>query len=194
MFGSNPVDEHGDWVHEGKWAVHVRVPLSGDPTRVGHCSGAVIDAHWVVTARHCVDNYFRGWDQPLDLIPAPANLHLDTEYEDQKRVWHEINTIVRHMSSDVAMLYMERPYEVEFADGTVGVPPAPPLATSRPTVGWGAIGYGFGKTEGDDEGQMSRLVKVAGLVLTNDQGTKMGGPFDWYDAGPLADEPPPVAR
>ncbi|GLW90524.1 S1 family peptidase [Actinokineospora globicatena] len=147
----------GGYAQTGPWAVAIMV--NGQQ----NCSGSIIAARWVITAKHCANSANRFYIGNVDRDAGQSRTAVRS---------------VSHPSADIIL------YQLNSSVSTTYVP----LTTSAPTVGSSEQVYGYGRTESARD---SRYLKVATMRVTRvtsgfidaTKGTGYTGPGD--SGGPV---------
>lgn len=135
--------------------IHTRP--QGEPHR---CTGTVIAAHWVLTARHCITS------DPGELETTPARVAVHTSNDVRKPgPAHTVDRLVPAKDTDLALLHLARPSAVK---------EMPQLSTSSPQNGEAVTLFGYGKGRHDVRQQW--LMK-ASLTVVGRSDTVLGEPL-----------------
>ncbi|RJQ76735.1 trypsin [Pseudonocardiaceae bacterium YIM PH 21723] len=124
---------NGEYADSGPWAVAIMV------NNAQNCSGSIIKANWVITAKHC-DN--------------ASNQFLIGDIDRTKGQSRRAIKTVKHPSADIVLYQLDSAVQTEYAK----------LASVAPKVGDQEQPYGFGRTESARD---SRYLKTATMRITS---------------------------
>ncbi|PWW60296.1 S1 family peptidase [Actinokineospora spheciospongiae] len=147
----------GGYAQTGPWAVAIMV------NGAQNCSGSIVAARWVITAKHCANSANRFLIGSTDRNAGQSRTAVRS---------------VSHPSADLILYQINSPVSTTYAA----------LTTTAPAVGSSEQVYGFGRTESARD---SRYLKVATMRITGrsssfidaTQGNGYTGPGD--SGGPV---------
>ncbi|MBM7774943.1 secreted trypsin-like serine protease [Actinokineospora baliensis] len=147
----------GGYAQTGPWAVAIMV--NGQQ----NCSGSIIAARWVITAKHCANSANRFHIGNIDRNAGQQRTAVRS---------------ISHPSADIILYQLNSPVTTTYAS----------LTTTQPSTGSSEQVYGFGRTESARD---SRYLKVATMRITRvssgfidaTQGNGYTGPGD--SGGPV---------
>jgi transmembrane serine protease 11D len=135
IVGGTPVDE----LSRAPW----QVALVGNGTRNQFCGGSKIGDSWVLTAAHCVDNFFVGMDPSrLDVVLGTLTYPSGGEQIAVRAIhthprWDDVN-----LDFDAALLELESPATMGEAVAVHGAGESLPEGIPVLVTGWGAVSEG----------------------------------------------------
>lgn len=135
IVGGMPVDD----LSEAPW----QVALVDDGTRAQFCGGSRIGDTWVLTAAHCVDNFFVGMDpSKLDVVLGTLKYQTGGEQIPVSAIHVHPSWDDGNLDFDAALLELESAASMGEAVALHGAGETLPEGLPVMVTGWGAISEG----------------------------------------------------